>query len=192
MPQEIIFPGMPFPSFALSCQWNLRSPQFLWLHCDILNHFKQTAGRGIRIPCLWKYKPEIEVCPEKSANAKQAAAVKASVFGPMLCHSVGTESFLPRLCFSAPHLRLRGDVVEEVVTVLSEPSVPYQPSSPTLTLLDPDGSPLLACSVQTSLCQGSSCSPHAGTEVCALKLSPPSEAASAGGYLRQKVLTGPP
>lgn len=69
---------------------------------------------------------------------------------------------------------------------------PFQPSSPTLTLLNPDGSPELACSAQASSCQGSSYSPHAGTEVCALKLSPPSVAASAGGYLPQKVPTGPP
>lgn len=76
-----------------------------------------------------------------------------------------------------------GDVVEKVVAMLCEPPYPPQPSSPTLTPLNPDGSPALARSAQASSCQGSPCSPHAGTEACALKLSPPSEAASAGGYL---------
>lgn len=63
------------------------------------------------------------------------------------------------------------------------PFYPFQPSSPTLTPLNPDGNPVLGHSLQASACQGSLCSPLAGTQACALKLSPPSIAASAGGYL---------
>lgn len=192
MPKEIIFPGMPFPSFPPFCQWNLYSPQFLWLHWDISNHFKQTAGRWVRIPCLWKYEHEIEVRPEKSANAKQAGAVKASVFGPTLRRCIRTASFLPRLLLFRITSEANGGCCRGGCHNAPRALYPFQPSSPTLTLLNPDGSPEPACSAQASSCQGSSCSPHAGTEVCALKLSPPSVAASAGGYLPQKVPSGPP
>lgn len=62
----------------------------------------------------------------------------------------------------------------------------FQPSSPTLTPLNPDGRPALGHSLQASACQGSLCSPLAGTQACALKLSPPPTAASAGGYLSNR------
>lgn len=57
-----------------------------------------------------------------------------------------------------------------------------QPSPPTLTSLNPDnGSPVLGRSLQGPACQGSPCRPLAGTQACALKLSPPPTAAGAGG-----------
>lgn len=59
----------------------------------------------------------------------------------------------------------------------------FQPSSPTLTPLNPNSTPALGHSSQACTCQGSLCSPLVGTEACALKLSPPSLAASTGGYL---------
>lgn len=45
------------------------------------------------------------------------------------------------------------------------------------------GAQCLGHSLQASACQGSLRSPLAGTQACALKLSPPPTAASAGGYL---------
>lgn len=63
------------------------------------------------------------------------------------------------------------------------PFSPFQPSSPTLSLLNPDGSPVLGHCLQASACQRSLCSPLTVTPACALKLSPPCTAASAVGYL---------
>lgn len=91
------------------------------------------------------------------------------------------ESFIPRLAFHITSEADGGCCRGGGHNALS-PLDPFQASSPTLTLLNPDGSPVLGRSLQASSCQGSQRSPHAGTEACALKLSPPSAAASAGGY----------
>lgn len=123
---------------------------------------------------------------KKSMNAKWGGGGGAGLMPSRLDRHDAlfhrNESFLPRLAF---HITSEADggCCRGGGHNALPPLYPFQASSPTLTLLNPDGSPVLGRSLQASLCQGSQCSPHAGTEACALKLSPPSAAASAGGYL---------